>query len=555
MRTTFLQMAGSAAWNNLSSRIIKARCEKGFSHQRPVNARGDRAEDGPARWRCSAIVAIGLAMLTGCARVKPQEDFARARDLITESTGIESVYDPDQEAITRERIDEMLSDGLSLSEALQIALMNNRRLQVDFMEIGIAKADWVQSGLLANPSLGLSLQFPEGGGRSNLQASLAQNIVGIWQIPIKKRMAQRALDQVILRIARQAGELAAGTKASYYKAVAAEEQFKLSQENLELVRKTHEAVQAQREAGMASELDVNLARGQLLSSELKVRNARLAKSNANRQLARKLSLDRDFESTALTDPLPEAPRDVVSAGDLIGLAREVRLDLRALFQHVIAAAASVRLEHLEVFPDVSIGPSAERLERRAAPGRNILADTARSSLASGTPTAPDIQSRAQREEERRQEIEAIIGFALSITLPIWDQNQAQIAKAHYKWLQASRSYEALHLSVAQDIRVAVDTADTASNNLGYYRMELLPQADRNLEFARASYASGQTSLLILLEAQRSLLEARGGYVAIWLDAATALAELENSVGVPLKEMRNRVSEDPIQDPPTTGVDS
>ncbi len=536
MRTTFLKMVELATRAKPSTRM------RGFCQPEPA-------------LRYLAIAAVGLAMLSGCAQVKPQEDYVRARNLITESTGIVSVYDPEREAITQERIEEMLSDGLSLGEALEIALMNNRRLQVDFMEIGIAKADWVQSGLLANPSLGLSLQFPEGGGRSNLQASLAQNIVGLWQIPIKKRMAQHALDEAVLRIARHAGELAAGTKASYYKAVAAEEQFKLSRESLELVRKTHDAVQAQRDAGTASDLHVSLARSQLLSSELSVRNSRLAMSNAKRQLAHKLSLDRDVESTTLTDALPEAPRDAVSAGDLIGLAREARLDLRALSEQVIATAANVRLEHLEIFPDVTVGPSAERLERRSAPGRNILADTARSSFANGTPTAPDIQSRGQREEERRQEIEAIVGFALSITLPIWDQNQAQIAKAHYKWLQAARSYEELYLSVAQDIRGAVDVADTASNNLGYYRMELLPQAGRNLEFARASYASGQASLLILLEAQRSLLEARGGYVAVWLDAATALAELESAVGVPLKEMRGRVSEDPIQDPPTTGVDT
>jgi cobalt-zinc-cadmium efflux system outer membrane protein len=500
-------------------------------------------------------VATGLVLFTGCAKVRPQEDFARVRQLITESTGVEAVYDPDQEIITQERIDEMLLDGLSLDEALQITLMNNRGLQADFMDIGIAKADWVQSGLMTNPSLGLSLRFPEAGGRSNLEVSLAQNIVDLWQIPIRKRAAQRALDASILQIARQAGQLAAETKAAYYRAVAADELFKLSQENLELVRKTHQAVQAQRQAGMASELDENLARGQLLSSELKLRNAKLAKSSTKRLLARRLALHRDLESTALTDPLPEAQPDLSAAAELIDLAREVRLDLRALSEQAVAAASNIRLEHLKVFPNVTIGPSAERSEGRASAGRNILADAARSSLAAGAPTAPDIQSRGQRDEDRRQEIEAIVGFALSITLPLWDQNQAQIAKAHYQWLQALRSYEALYLSVAQDIRLAADVAGTSSENLEYYRTELLPQARKNLEFAKASYTSGQAGLLLLLVAQRSWLEARGGYVDVWLDAATALTELEHAVGLPLEGIRDRLAETPSAEPTTTGVES
>ena len=49
----------------------------------------------------------------------------------------------------------------------------NRQLQAAFYDIGIARADWVQAGLLSNPSLGVGILFPEGGGRSNLQVNIS----------------------------------------------------------------------------------------------------------------------------------------------------------------------------------------------------------------------------------------------------------------------------------------------------------------------------------------------------------------------------------------------
>src|SRR5207237_5254301 len=88
-------------------------------------------------------------------------------------------------------------------------------------------------------------------------------------------------------------------------------------------------------------------------------------------------------------------------------------------------------EYARVFPTISLGAELERLETRGVPGRKILADTARESVAAGKLTAPSIQSRAQRRHERSQIIDSIFGPSLTLTLPVWDQNQAQVAKARY----------------------------------------------------------------------------------------------------------------------------
>lgn len=480
-----------------------------------------------------AVSLILLALLAGCATVKPQPDYARTHQLIEESTGYSEAYDPEQDGLSAEQIDAYLADGLTLDEAVRLALLNNRQLQGAFYDIGIARADWVQAELLSNPSLGVGILFPEGGGRSSLQANIAQNIVDLWQIPVKKRVAEHELESQILHVARLSGELAAETKRAYYHGVATQELMTIAEKFLVLLTKAHEAIRTQREAGMASPLDENLQRAQVLEAELALRDARLAAENAKRALARLLSLDREVADLVLSDAIPETAIVDFDVDTLIAAAREKRLDLRAISESILAGDAEIGLEYLGIFPEVTLGLGAERLESRAQPGRNIVADTARASLRNGGLTVPDIESRGERNLAKSAEIDFMWGPTLSLELPIFDQNQAQIAKARYARIQVVKSYEDLYLNIAQDIRIAVDRASTLWGNASFYRDELLPQAETNQDFTDAAYQAGTVDILTLLASQRSLLDAHRGYVQVWSDAAISLADLERAVGLPL----------------------
>ncbi len=479
-----------------------------------------------------AVLIAGV----GCATVDPKLDYSQTQTLIEQSTGVAESYSPEEEGLAADELNACLSDGLTLDEAVRIALLNNRKLQAAFFDIGMARADWVQSGLLSNPSLGIGIMFPEGGGRSNIQGSLAQNIVDLWQMPVKKRIAEHQVEGQVVRVARLAGELAAETKRAYYAAVAANDLVTIAKENLALLGKSYDAIRAQREAGVASPLDENLQRGESLRAELDLRDARLASINAKRSLAGLLSLDLNTDEVDLTDPLPESEERVFDADSLIAVAREKRLDLKALEEAVGAGDAEIKLEYLRVFPEATVGIGAERPEGRSQPGRNVGADFARASLRNGALTIPDIQTRGERQAEKDQDIEFMIGPNLAVTLPIFDQNQAQIAKATYAQVQAVKSYEDLYLGIAQDIRMAVDQSKALWGNVTFYRGELLPQADRNLEFTQAAYQAGTVGVLTLLESQRSMLDTRRGYVQVWATAAISLSDLERAVGLPLAEV-------------------
>ena len=63
------------------------------------------------------------------------------------------------------------------------------------MGLGIARADYVQAGLLENPTLGLSFLFPAGGGQTRVAADLAQSIMEIWRLSERRRAATAGMDK------------------------------------------------------------------------------------------------------------------------------------------------------------------------------------------------------------------------------------------------------------------------------------------------------------------------------------------------------------------------
>jgi cobalt-zinc-cadmium efflux system outer membrane protein len=480
----------------------------------------------------AAVVAAGT-LVSGCAMVDPKPDYDRANRTISDATGSAVSIDPGQTDVVELKISELLADGLAIDEAVQLCLINNPTLRAAFLDIGAARADLVQSTLFSNPTLAMSIAFPEGGGLSNIQATLAQNIVDLWQIPIRKRAFERSLDVAILNVARQASQLAVDTRSAYFTAVAADQAVSIARENVGIAKQLLDAAVARQQAGAVGELDVNLARGAVYSAELDMQRARLDMSAARRRLATLLGLIDDAENLQLATTLVLPPKLELDAEQIVEIALDNRLDVRAVRTELEASRHRIDLEIAKILPEFSIGVYEERNERRALPGRNILADTARASVAAGRLTAPEIQSRGQRNQERSQEIENIFGPAFNLTIPLFDQNQAQIAKARLAYEQRALELDAIQRAVIQAIRQGVDQAQTARKVAEYFHEKLLPQAQVNLDLSRQSYQAGRASLIVLLDAQRILLGTRRDAIVAEREAAVAMAELERLTARPL----------------------
>ena len=381
--------------------------------------------------RCAAATLLTVVIGSGCATVNPQPDFQHTSHLINEHTGVDDIYDPATEDLIDGKLDALLADGLTVDEAVRVALLNNRSFQALFQTIGASRADVVQSGLMSNPSVSLLAQFAEGGGRTKLDIGFAQELVDLWQIPIRKRIARARLEQTVLEVTQQAVGLTADVKGRCYRLLVARRAEGTGQKSVELFRQSLDLADRRFKAGESSQVEVDLARSELTQAELALLALQRDRRLAEAALARVLGLNRTAKSWELVGPLPEAPA-LPDDATLLKTAMLQRLDGRLARSQVDAAEQELRLEVLKVFPSVTVGADFERPDRRALPGRKILADTARASVRNGRLTAPDIQTRAERNLERRQIVDSLLGPSITFTLPIWDQNQAQIAKARFK---------------------------------------------------------------------------------------------------------------------------
>lgn len=422
---------------------------------------------------------------------------------------------------------ELLSNGLSAGESAQVALLNNPRVRAAMLSIGVSRADFVQSTLYSNPSFFLSVLMPDGGGRPYVEVNLAQNLAELWLVPARSKVAQHDLDQIVLEAARVTANIVLDVRQAYVRAVQSDAQIELAGDGLDIATKLVEVAVLRQQAGSGSEVDLNLARATKLQAETNLRNATLAAAEAKAELSRLLGLSDDPQRIVLTDSTRECATWKVSAEQLRKIARAARLDLQIMDQAVASAEAGARLERVRFLRSVDIGFSFQLEERRSRGDRDLLAESFFDSLQSGAPTAPNLMPRPSQGPS------TIAGPTLSLELPIWDQNQAQIAKADRLLEQARQHRDAMLIDAAQDIHVGLARARTATENARFYRDEFVPTAERNVSLAQDGYRIGRVSFLSLLEAQRAYITTRTNQLDALRDAALAEIDLERVTGRPV----------------------
>jgi cobalt-zinc-cadmium efflux system outer membrane protein len=491
--------------------------------------------------------AVTTAALTGgCASLDAQRDFERVGEHVEQAVGHGEIYRLGDDALIESKVRQMVDDGLTSETAVQICLLNNPRLQAAFLNVGIARADVVQSGLLSNPTFGISFKLPAGGGLAGLEAGLAQNLADLWQIPARKRAAERDLDREILTAARTASVLASEAKAAYYGAVAADLLTAISSENRDLVQRLLDMAVARREAGVGTDVEVNLSRSELGERVLTLRRAELAAYEARAELATLLGLETAPDRLLLIEPLPDPPDTPTTAEHLLEIALSQRLDIQAGLEAAAAAEARVREQCLRVFPSLEVGLAFERDERHRLRGGNLVNETARATAQAGTLTVPGLAPQAEEGHG------VTLGPSISLELPIFDQNQAQIARARYAYAQAVKTLDAVTREVRQEVLLVYERARVAWENDAFYRDQLLPLRQSGLASAREAYRVGKVSFLAVLESQRTLVEARAGHVAAKLRSALALVQWQQATGRPIDAILSTAADQTAPDPSETG---
>jgi hypothetical protein len=107
-------------------------------------------------------ITTSLVLLALSGSSLRAEAFRKVQEEVIERTGADVRWE--KEMASREEtsaiVQKLLKKPLTVSSAVQIALLNNRGLQETFEEVGIARADVIEAVTLPNPSVDFEVQFP-----------------------------------------------------------------------------------------------------------------------------------------------------------------------------------------------------------------------------------------------------------------------------------------------------------------------------------------------------------------------------------------------------------
>ena len=234
------------------------------------------------------------------------------------------------------------------------------------------------------------------------------------------------------------------------------------------------------------QVDVAQAENDLIANERGIANAR---AGLNRLLGRVLGAPVEPADTL---GVPTVPTDF---DRLEKLAMAYRPELRGLQRQRESARANERLAQQFFLPDVTLGLS-----------RNNIYGT--------DPTYTT---------------------SIGIDVPIffWQHQRGEVAEAKHRQAELDASYRNVIAQVGQDLRNAYATASTAARQVQFLADELVPSAEEQYKIASTTYGLGGSSALEVIDAQRTLLDAKNQYTTALGALNNAVADLERATGAPL----------------------
>jgi cobalt-zinc-cadmium efflux system outer membrane protein len=122
------------------------------------------------------------------------------------------------------------------------------------------------------------------------------------------------------------------------------------------------------------------------------------------------------------------------------------------------------------------------------------------------------------------------GASVGLRIPLWNANRGDIARASAATTVAGAEAERLRLEIATDLEGRLRDLQIAADQVTLLQGDLLAAAQRSVDLARFSYEEGETSLLDLLDAQRTFRDTQRELADARLALSLALADAQRLAG-------------------------
>ncbi|MFL6230714.1 MAG: TolC family protein [Pyrinomonadaceae bacterium] len=352
-------------------------------------------------------------------------------------------------------------------------------------------------GFQAGTFPGIATTFIGPFNNFDARARLVQNIFDLSAI--RNYQAGRAgvrVAEAQEQLARE--QVAAGVSLTYLEALRAERAVGAAQANVELAQTLLKLAQDQRDAGVATGVDVTRAETRLAAEQLRLAQAQFSSEQARLNLQRVVGLPLESPLT-LTDILRFTDDAAPSTEAAVAQAGENRPEVRI-------AEAEIRVSELE-----RKAISAEQL-----PSVAFVGDYGVSGI---TPTNTTLPTRRA---------------AIQLNVPVFNGGltRGRVAVAESRTRQTELELGNVRGQVEEDVRLALSGLRTAAQQVRAAD-ESVRLSERELEMARDRFRAGVADNLEVVAAQTSLANSRDAqvnaltlYNAARLNLAAALGRAE-----------------------------
>jgi outer membrane protein TolC len=395
--------------------------------------------------------------------------------------------------------------GNTLEIYLERALEANPDLKVFEQKVAAAKERVPQLSALPDPMLQVTHFVESVQTRTGPQENgIMLNQRFPWFGTLKNREVAASAEAEALWYAYQNRQLTLMREVglSFYEVGYLQKAIAITTENLEWLQQLEPIVETRVKAGgdLNSLLRLKVEIGKLDDRRQSFMNKKIAVSA---QLVALLNLPVQNPSPPLEWELPP-----ILELDPVALQKNLlqeNPELKMLERKTASAEARVELARLQSYPDFTVGVNYVQI---------------------GDPSMNSSAADAGQDAW---------GVMAAVSLPIWlGKNKAAREEAHANLNASEQEIEQRRLNLISDLESALALHTNAQRQLTLYGEDLISLAEQAVENSLHSYEVGTTSVLELIDSERSLLELQ---LLNWRAAADALQQrirIQTLVNQPLK---------------------
>jgi outer membrane protein TolC len=431
-------------------------------------------------------MAVCLSMLASCTWYRREP--LSPRDTSTSLESLERIrIDPATmplPELAAHRFDP--SDGLDIEEVAMLAVANNPDLRLARGDLGIARAQAFSAGLLPDPQIAVSSDYPGAEGTTRaFNYGLSMDVMAIVTRGANQASAEASVVKTDLGLLWQEWQVIAQAKQLFLKARLQESTLPLLLQQRDLSRTRYERMADARREGNLTEDMLTAALTAYNDARKQYTDALRAAEQTHHDLNALLGVAPDvtLKLADVTDGETEAPADAQIDAALASLPKR-RPDLLALQAGYEAQEQKYRAAIMSQFPSLTVGFN------RARDTSNIYTT----------------------------------GFQISLSLPVFNRNRGNVAIESATRARMRDEYQTrLNQAYADVAHLRADAAILARQLA--QTEAALPEADEAALHAREAYLQHDLALGAYTDAQAAALTRR-------VDIATLAESLaEQRVGL------------------------